>query len=71
MHGFRSTFEDWAGDKTTFDKETRDFALGHIPEGGAYRRERAVEKRRLLMAAWSNDLKSKAADNVTSRRRRK
>jgi integrase len=29
VHGFRSTFRDWSGDCTNFDRETIEFALGH------------------------------------------
>lgn len=55
IHGFRSTFRDWAGDCTAFDRETIEFALAHgITDAteAAYRRSTAIEKRRELMAAW-------------------
>jgi integrase len=56
IHGFRSSFRDWAGDKTPFDRETIEFALAHgITDSteAAYRRSTAIEKRRELMAAWA------------------
>lgn len=56
VHGFRSTFSDWVGDKTSFAKEDREFCLAHglDPVEGAYRRATAVEKRRKIMQAWAN-----------------
>jgi integrase len=56
VHGFRSSFSDWCGERTDFDHETREFALSHvIPDKAkaAYRRYRSLEKRRKLMEAWS------------------
>ena len=56
VHGFRSTFADWAGDCTNFDERTREFALAHgISDKtmAAYRRKSAIDKRRQLMADWA------------------
>jgi integrase len=56
VHGFRSSFRDWAGERTTYQHETIEFALAHhIPDqaAAAYRRYRALEKRRKLMEAWA------------------
>jgi integrase len=56
VHGLRSTFRDWAGDRTNFDRETIEHALAHKIKDkaeAAYRRTTAVEKRRLLMEAWA------------------
>lgn len=56
-HGFRSSFRDWAGDRTRFDRETVEFALAHnLPNKveAAYRRGDAFEKRRQLMTAWAD-----------------
>jgi integrase len=55
VHGFRSTFRDWAGDKTTFPREIAEAALAHQvgdETENAYRRSDALEKRRKLMKAW-------------------
>lgn len=55
VHGFRSTFRDWAGDRTNFPREVIEAALAHVIEDeteAAYRRGTAVEKRRRLMAEW-------------------
>jgi integrase len=56
VHGFRSTFRDWAGNHTSFPREIAELALAH--EVGdkterAYRRDDAIERRRPLMEAWS------------------
>jgi integrase len=54
-HGFRSSFRDWAGDSTAFARDVVEAALAHAIENrteAAYRRSDALEKRRLLMAAW-------------------
>lgn len=56
VHGFRSTFRDWAGDKTQFGREEVEMALAHTVASSverAYRRGRALEKRRELMTAWA------------------
>ena len=56
VHGFRSTFRDWAGETTKFAREDVEMALAHAIESKterAYRRGRALEKRRKLMGAWA------------------
>ncbi|MFM9926402.1 integrase arm-type DNA-binding domain-containing protein [Variovorax sp. H27-G14] len=55
-HGFRSTFRDWAGDRTDFPRDLAEFALAHAIESKteeAYRRGDALERRRVMMTAWS------------------
>ncbi|HMT42699.1 integrase arm-type DNA-binding domain-containing protein [Sphingorhabdus sp.] len=55
VHGFRSSFRDWAGDKTLFGREEVEMALAHTIASAterAYRRGHALEKRRELMEAW-------------------
>ncbi len=56
IHGFRSSFRDWAGDHTEFPREVAEQALAHTIGGteGAYRRGTAIEKRRRLMDAWAD-----------------
>ena len=54
-HGCRSSFRDWAGDKTNFPREIAEMALAHKVGDDteqAYRRGTALEKRRKLMMAW-------------------
>jgi integrase len=56
VHGFRSTFMDWATEQTHFPAEARDLALAHTVSDkveAAYRRSDMFEKRRELMAAWA------------------
>jgi len=56
-HGFRSTFRDWAGDKTMHQRETIEAALAHSLKDkaeAAYRRSSALEKRRKLMQDWAD-----------------
>ncbi|WP_352547182.1 tyrosine-type recombinase/integrase [Mesorhizobium australicum] len=63
-HGFRSAFRDWAGDQTSFPREVAEAALAHKVGDAvenAYRRSDALEKRRKLMAAWSNYLAAPSA----------
>jgi hypothetical protein len=72
-HGFRSSFRDFAGDKTSFPREVAEQALAHAAGGveGAYRRGDALEKRRGLMQAWAAYLDNVAAvDNVVAFRER-
>ena len=57
VHGFRSSFRDWAGETTQFGREEVEMALAHTLGSSverAYRRGRALEKRRELMAAWAD-----------------
>lgn len=56
VHGFRSAFRDWAGERTNFPREVAEAALAHVVGDAterAYRRGDALEKRRALMAAWA------------------
>ncbi|WP_238314002.1 tyrosine-type recombinase/integrase [Methylobacterium crusticola] len=56
VHGFRSTFRDWAAERTTFPREVAEAALAHTLENkveAAYRRGDLFEKRRELMDAWA------------------
>lgn len=56
VHGMRSAFRDWAGDATKFERETIELALAHTVGSAverAYRRGRALDKRREVMEAWA------------------
>ena len=60
VHGFRSSFRDWAGDETAFPREIAEVALAHrIGDATeqAYRRADALERRRALMQAWADFLR--------------
>jgi integrase len=55
-HGFRSTFKDWASERTSFPNEVSEAALAHVVGDqveAAYRRGDLFEKRRRLMDAWA------------------
>lgn len=67
VHGFRSTFRDWAGDCTTTPREIVEAALAHVvgdKAEQAYRRGDALERRRDLMDAWASYCDQERADNV-------
>lgn len=54
-HGFRSTFRDWAAERTDFPRELAEAALAHAVGDAveaAYRRGDLFDKRRQLMDAW-------------------
>jgi integrase len=72
-HGFRSTFRDWAGDCTDFDRQTIEFALAHGIDDkteAAYRRSTALAKRRELMEAWGRFCASPPSDVILLENRR-
>lgn len=55
-HGFRSTFRDWAAERTNFPNEVVEMALAHTIGNkveAAYRRGDLFEKRRQLAEAWA------------------
>jgi integrase len=55
-HGFRSSFKDWASERTNFANEISEMALAHAVDDkteAAYRRGDLLEKRRKLMEAWA------------------
>jgi len=54
-HGFRSTFRDWAAERTEFPGDVVEGALAHVVANqveAAYRRGDLFDKRRQLMQAW-------------------
>jgi integrase len=56
VHGFRSSFRDWAAECTNFTNEVCEAALAHVIENkaeAAYRRGDLFDKRRKLMEAWA------------------
>jgi integrase len=73
VHGFRSTFRDWAAECTNFPREVAEVALAHTLSDkveAAYRRGDFFEKRRRLMEAWAKHCATvragKAGGNVVS-----
>jgi integrase len=56
VHGFRSTFRDWAAETTAYPNEVVEMALAHKIKNkveAAYRRGDLFTKRRVLMAGWA------------------
>ena len=56
VHGFRSTFRDWAAETTEFPNELVEMALAHTIRNkaeAAYRRGNLLERRRVLMEGWA------------------
>jgi integrase len=54
-HGFRSSFKDWATERTNFQSEVSELALSHAVGDkveAAYRRGDLFQKRRELSDAW-------------------
>jgi integrase len=57
VHGFRSTFRDWAGEISNFPNEVCEMALAHTIQNKAekaYRRGDLLDKRRPMMQAWAD-----------------
>jgi integrase len=57
VHGFRSSFRDWAGECTNFPSDVCEAALAHAIKNqteAAYRRGDLFIKRRKLMDAWAS-----------------
>ena len=68
VHGFRSTFRDWAAETTGYPNHVVEMALAHaIPNGveAAYRRGDLFEKRRRLMEEWGRFCSSPVAPEAT------
>lgn len=57
VHGFRSSFRDWAAEATAYPREVAEHALAHrLPDKteAAYQRGDLIEKRRRLMQDWAD-----------------
>jgi integrase len=55
-HGFRSSFKDWASERTSYPAEMSEMALAHAISDkveAAYRRGDLFEKRRRMMSDWA------------------
>jgi integrase len=71
VHGFRSTFRDWAAECTGYAHEVCEMALAHAignKAEAAYRRGDLFDKRRRLMVDWATYCGTPAAmaGNVTA-----
>lgn len=57
VHGLRSTFRDWAAERTSFPREISKLSLAHAVGNAverAYSRTDLFDKRRKLMTAWAD-----------------
>ena len=70
VHGFRSTFRDWAAEQTAYPREVAERALAHSVRDkveAAYQRRDLFDKRHQLMKAWADycAIDQKQSGNVT------
>lgn len=74
VHGFRSTFTDWARERTDYQRDVVEMALAHTIKDkteAAYRRGDLLDKRRFLMEDWATHCNTEpSSDNVASIRLR-
>ena len=66
-HGFRSTFRDWAAERTNYPADVAEMALAHSVSNkveAAYRRGDLFEKRRKLMEDWAAFVDGSSADVI-------
>ena len=64
IHGFRSSFRDWAAERTGLPAEVAEMALAHTVVDAverAYRRGDLFQKRRQMMDAWAKSCAAPAA----------
>jgi integrase len=69
VHGCRSTFKDWASERTRFPPEVSEMALAHAigdKTEAAYRRGELLKKRAALMEAWANYMSVPAGAKIVA-----
>jgi integrase len=74
VHGFRSTFKDWAAETTNHANIVSEMALAHTigdKTEEAYRRGDLFQKRRKLMDDWARFLSRDSAGIVAINRKAK
>lgn len=73
-HGFRSSFRDWAAERTNYPRDVAEMALAHTigdKVEAAYRRGDLFTKRTKMMADWAKFIETMpAVGNVTPIRRK-
>ena len=70
VHGFRSSFRDWAAETTAHPNHVVEMALAHAVGNAveaAYRRGDLFEKRRRLMEDWAKYCGRRVGEVVTLR----
>lgn len=63
IHGFRSSFRDWAGETTEYPRDIAEMALAHQVGNAverAYRRGDALDRRRKIMESWADFIVSRS-----------
>lgn len=73
-HGFRSTFRDWAAERTDYSRDVAEMALAHTigdKVEAAYRRGDLFAKRTRLMADWAKFIDTPPASGTVTPIRRK
>jgi integrase len=68
VHGFRSTFRDWASEVANAPREVAEMSLAHrigSQVEQAYARSDLLEKRRILMERWSQFVSGASAQLVS------
>ena len=74
VHGFSSTFRDWAAERTNYPRDVAEMALAHTigdKVEAAYRRGDLMEKRKRMMDDWAKFCGTVAkAGNVVAINRR-
>lgn len=71
MQGFSSSLRDWADEETGIAREVAEAAMSHVigdKAAQAYRRGDALERRRVLMAAWTDYLTRRVARKMVALR---
>ena len=70
VHGFRSSFRDWAGERTNAAHAVMELCLAHAVGSAveqAYARSDLLEKRRRLMDQWGQFVTRESASVVAIR----
>jgi len=68
-HGFRSTFRDWAAERTNYPSEVAEMALAHTITSKveqAYRRGDLFDRRRRMMADWGSFTATPVSDEAST-----
>jgi hypothetical protein len=74
VHGFRSSFRDWAGEETSHPHDICEAALAHVRKDkahAAYQRGDLLKKRRRLMEAWATYCERSPVAGVVPLRRQR
>jgi integrase len=69
VHGFRSTFRDWAAERTNYPNHVVEMALAHVVGDkveAAYRRGDLFAKRVRLMTEWGKFATMPAPDHIAT-----